>query len=89
MPAKANVNNSKRDKIPSLELLDNRKDRIITYWQIIREVEQAGFEKEMNVNLVTRQDFEQHNWENLAFNSLKEKSRYLIETRGFEEFNLS
>lgn len=88
LPSKASVNNSKRDKIPSLKLLDNRKDQIISYWQIIREVEQAGFEKEMNVNLITRQDFEQHNWENLAFNSLKEKSRYLIETRGFEAFNL-
>jgi len=88
LPAKAAVNNRKRDKIPSLELLNNRKDRIISYWQIIRNVEEAGFEKEMNINLITRQDFEQHNWENFAFNSLKEKSRYLIETRGFEEFNL-
>lgn len=88
LPAKASVNNSKRDKIPSLELLDNRKDQIISYWQIIRDVEQAGFEKEMNVNLITRQDFEQQNWEKSAFNSLKEKSRYLIETRGFEAFNL-
>jgi len=87
LPAKAKVNNSKRDKIPSLELLDKRKEQIISYWQIIRDVEKAGFEKEMNVNLVTRQDFEQHNWENLAFDSLKEKSRYLIETRGFEEFH--
>lgn len=88
LPAKAAVNNRKRDKIPSIELLDHRKDRIISYWQIIRETEQVGFEKEMNVNLVTRQDLEQHNWENLAFSSLKEKSRYLIETRGFEAFNL-
>jgi len=88
LPAKSNVNNSKRDKIPSLELLDKRKDRIISYWQVIQEIEQAGFVKEMNVNLITRQDFNQHNWENLAFDSLKEKSRYLIETRGFEAFNL-
>jgi len=42
----------------------------------------------MNVNLITRQDFEQHSWENSAFHSLIEKSRYLIETRGFEAFNL-
>jgi len=88
LPAKENVNNSKRDKIPSLELLDKRKDRIISYWQVIQEIEQAGFVKEMNVNLITRQDFNQHNWENLAFDSLKEKSQYLIETRGFEAFNL-
>ncbi len=89
LPAKATVNNRKRDKIPSLELLDNRKDRIISYWQIIWDVEQAGFEKEMNVNLITQRDFKQFNWENSAFNSLKEKSRYLIETRGFEEFHWS
>ncbi len=88
LPSKASVNNSKRDKIPSQELLDNRKHQIISYWQIIREVEQVGFEKEMNINLITRKYFELNNWENLAFNSLKEKSRYLIETRGFEAFNL-
>lgn len=89
LPAKAKVNNSKRDKIPSLELLDNRKDRIISYWQFIWEAEQTGFEKELNVNLITKQDFNKSNWENLAFQSLKEKCRYLIETRGFEEFHWS
>jgi hypothetical protein len=88
LPTKATVNNNKRDKIPSLELLDNRKDRIIYYWRIIRDAEQTGFEKEMNLNLITRHDFEQYNWENSAFNSLKEKSRYLIETRGFEAYYL-
>jgi hypothetical protein len=88
LPTKATVNNNKRDKIPSLQLLDNRKDRIIYYWRIIRDAEQTGFEKEMNLNLITRHDFEQYNWENSAFNSLKEKSRYLIETRGFEAYYL-
>lgn len=88
LPAKAKVNNSKRDKIPSLELLDKRKDRIISYWQFLWHTEQTGFEKEMNVNLITRQDFSHSNWENLAFKSLKDNCRYLIETRGFEEFNL-
>lgn len=88
LPAKAKVNNHKRDKIPSLELLEKRKDRIISYWEFLWHTEQTGFEKEMNVNLITRQDFNHSNWENLAFNSLKDNCRYLIETRGFEEFNL-
>lgn len=88
LPAKATVNNQKSNKIPSLELLNNRKDRIIYYWQIIRNAEQVGFEKEMNVNLITRRDFEQYDWENSAFHALKEKCQYLIETRGFEAFNL-
>lgn len=89
LPAKAKVNNRKSDKIPSFELLDKRKDAIISYWRLIRDVEQVGFEKELNINLITRQDFNQVNWENLAFQSLKDKCRYLIETRGFEEFNWS
>ena len=89
LPSKAKVNNRKRDKIPSLELLDKRKDRIISYWQFLRETEQNGFEKELNINLITRQDFDNSNWENLAFQSLKEKCRYLIGTRGFEEFHWS
>jgi len=89
LPSKAKVNNRKRDKIPSLELLDKRKDRIISYWQFLYETEQNGFEKELNINLITRQDFDNSNWENLAFHSLKEKCRYLIGTRGFEEFHWS
>lgn len=87
LPAKASVNNRKRDKIPSLELLEKRKDKIISYWQYIREKEQQGFEKELNVSLITSREYHKVNWENLAFNSLKNKCRYLIETRGFEEFN--
>lgn len=88
LPAKASINNRKRDKIPSLELLDSRKDPVISYWKIVHDIEQARFEKEMSINLITRKDIEQHNWENLAFNSLKEKCLYLIETRGFEAFNM-
>ena len=87
LPSKAKVNNRKRDKIPSLELLERRKDRIISYWQFLRETEQNGFEKELNINLISSQDFDNSNWENLAFHSLKEKCRYLIGTRGFEEFH--
>lgn len=86
-PAKASVNNLKRDKIPSLSLLNKRKDRIISYWDVIRKVEQIGFEKELSMNLITTRDYQKENWENLAFSALKNKCRYLIETRGFEEFN--
>lgn len=89
LPSKAKVNKRKRDKIPSLELLDKRKDRIISYWRLLWKTEQIGFEKELNINLVTRQDFNDSNWENLAFKSLKEKCHYLINTRGFEEFHWS
>ncbi|MCR9133043.1 MAG: hypothetical protein NXI08_10725 [bacterium] len=88
LPAKAKINNKKSNKIPSLELLNKRKDQIITYWKFIKGEEQKGFENEMFVNLISKNNYDQSNWENLAFDSLKEKSRYLIETRGFEAFNL-
>lgn len=88
LPAKAKINNTKSNKIPSLELLNKRKDQIITYWKFIKGEEQKGFENEMFVNLISKNNYDQSNWENLAFDSLKEKSRYLIETRGFEAFNL-
>lgn len=88
LPAKAKINNTKSNKIPSLDLLNKRKDHIITYWKLIHGVEKDGFENEMFVNLIPKKEFNQYNWENLAFNSLREKSRYLIETRGFEAFNL-
>lgn len=88
MPSKEIINKRKRDKIPSIELLEKRKDQIIYYWEFLRDIEKNGFEKEVKVSLVTNSDFQKMNWKNLAFESLKDKCQYLIETRGFEKFNI-
>lgn len=86
LPAKGKVNSDKNDRIPGVELLENSKDRIIDYWKYIYKSEPDIFTKELRVSLVNRELLTQKDWETNAFNALKEKSQYLIETRGFEEF---
>lgn len=88
LPATGKINNKKNDRIPGAELLDKSKDRIIEYWKYIYKIEPEVFTKELNVNLILEKLTDQQNWEKPAFDALKEKSRYLIETRGFEQFNL-
>jgi len=84
LPTKASINRIKSNKIPSIDLLNNSKERIIYYWECIKEKEPLGFERELKVSLVRKMD----NWENVAHKSLVEKCEYLVENRGFEVFNL-
>lgn len=88
LPTKAKINGRKDDKIPSIELLNKRKDSIISYWTLIRKSEQIVFDKELSISLVTRKKLNQQNWESVAFESLQDKCSYLIKTRGFQEFNV-
>ncbi len=87
LPAKESVNSKKRDKIPSLQLLDSRKDRIIEYWRMIKTEEQECFQREVKLNLIGNSENTGANWDVMAFEALKHKCKYLIETRGFEEFH--
>lgn len=87
LPAKAKVNNRKRDKIPSQELLIRQKDLIVSSWQSIREAEKSCFDKEIFVSLIDSRTLNEKQWETAAFDSLVQKCRYLIETRGFEAFH--
>ncbi len=88
LPAKGKVNSDKNDRIPGVALLEKSKDRIIDYWKYIYKSEPDIFTKELRVSLVNRELLTLKDWETNAFNALKEKSQYLIETRGFEEFYL-
>lgn len=88
LPSKQKVNSNKNDRIPSLNLLNKSRDRIIEYWQYIYSQEPEIFTRELKVSLVNKDLLNENNWETTAFNALEDKSRYLIETRGFEAFNL-
>lgn len=85
LPSNSKINNNKRDKIPSMRLIELRKESIINYWEIIFENLPERFEKEIQVSLLGNLPFE--NWQNPAIEKLKESCNYLISTRGFEEWN--
>ena len=79
-------NNKKRDKIPSKEILFERKDLIIDYWHTIKNAQSDRFFNEIQIALLGNHSI--NNWEQTAFTQLVNTSKYLIETRGYEEWKI-
>jgi hypothetical protein len=86
LPSRNVVNNQKRDKIPSPDLLDKRKDVILDYWSFMKESEPDVFNRELFINLVSKNDFSENIWEKQAITALINKSEYLINQRGYEAY---
>lgn len=85
LPAQASINNLKRDKIPTPELIHRRRDRILEYWSIINDSQSARFTKEIKVALLGRHGTEA--WETKGIDQLISTCDHLISTRGFERWN--
>jgi hypothetical protein len=86
LPSQSLINNKKRDKIPSGALIKKQKDLIIHYWEIIQKSEEQRFLEEIQVTLIGNNPL--INWQTSAFNQLLNTSKYLIETRGHEKWEL-
>ena len=86
LPAKPSINNNKRDKIPSVDLISKRKDIIIHYWEIIHKAQEQRFLEEIQITLLGNNPMK--NWQDSAFKQLLNTSKYLIETRGYEKWEL-
>jgi len=85
LPSSPKINNLKRNKIPSIDLIEKRKDLILYYWELIHKKLEDRFEREVKFTLIGDSSFE--NWQNPAIEKLKETCQYLITKRGFEEWN--
>jgi hypothetical protein len=82
LPARPDLNNRKRDKIPSPELINSRRDLITYYWSLIHQHNQVRFYRELQTALLgydTTTD-----WYEPAITQLTDSCNYLISTRGFE-----
>jgi hypothetical protein len=86
LPAKSKINNLKRDKIPSPELIERRKDEIIHYWDLISNYYKEQFDKEIQIALLGKNT--SSNWQNHAISQLQNNCEYLISNRGFTEWNI-
>jgi HNH endonuclease len=86
LPAKSPINNSKRDKIPTTNIITKQKDIIIHYWELIHKKHQEKFLAEIQLSLLGNQSKE--NWQNKAFDKLLNTSKYLIETRGYQQWEI-
>jgi hypothetical protein len=85
LPSDKKTNNHKRDKIPSISLIENRKDLIIQYWELLNKNQSERFQKEIQVALLGNNS--KNNWKVKAFEHLKSSCNYLINGRGFTEWN--
>lgn len=86
LPAQAKINNDKRNKIPSIEVIERQKDLITYYWEIIDSYKHDRFQKEIRLSLLgNKTDL---NWKSAAINQLKNNCNFLITKRGYEEWNI-
>lgn len=86
LPSLASINNKKRDKIPTPELIGKNKELILHYWELIHKFQSHRFEKEIQVTLLGNHPFE--DWQTTAIRQLQNSCRYLITNRGFQEWNI-
>lgn len=86
LPSLASVNNKKRDKIPTPELIERNKELILHYWELINKSKSQRFEKEIQVTLLGNHPFD--NWQTTAIQQLQNSCNYLIIKRGFQEWNI-
>ena len=86
LPSQSTTNNQKRDKIPSPDLIERRKDLILYYWDLINQNQPQRFEKEMQVALLGNNPFS--SWQQNAIKQLQSSCNYLISNRGFDEWNI-
>ncbi len=84
LPSDAQINNRKRDKIPSPGLIEKQKDLIVDYWGIIAESQARRFQKEIQIALLGHHSFD--SWKDHGIVQLQHSCHYLIEQRGYEEW---
>lgn len=86
LPSQSTTNNQKRDKIPSPDLIERRKDLILYYWDLINQNQPQRFKKEMQVALLGINPFS--SWQEFAVKQLQNSCDYLISNRGYDEWNI-
>lgn len=86
LPSQSTTNNQKRDKIPSPDLIEKRRDLILYYWDLIYQNQPQRFQKEMQVALLGNNPFS--SWQQNALQQLQNSCDYLISNRGYDEWNI-
>jgi hypothetical protein len=86
LPSNPTINNQKRDKIPTPEMIEKQKNQILDYWEIIYENQAKRFQKEIQVALLGNHAFD--SWKKNGISQLQTSCNYLIENRGFEGWKI-
>ncbi len=83
-PAAPKVNNAKRDRLPSLDLIRRRKDAIVSSWELLHQAAPARFALDSS-KLAGRQldlSSPDADWQNPLFTSFVEAVEYTASSRG-------
>ncbi len=86
LPSQATTNSQKRDKIPSVSLIDKRKDLILYYWDLVNQYQPERFQKEITVALLGNSPLS--SCKDGAIHQLQRSCEYLISNRGYEEWTI-
>ena len=84
VPADSKINGSKSDLIPNSSRLENRKQEIFSSWETLFTKYPHEFTRGLTVGLLGEEPKE--DWKEKAFERLCAISRYLIDSRGYEEW---
>ncbi len=86
LPASREMNQLKRDRVPSPDMIEDRSGAIRNYWRVLREDYHDQFDREIERSLVGRKHGEL--WEETAIKQLKERCYYLTNVRGVDEWKM-
>ena len=91
LPVREAMNASKRDSIPTPELLGSRlvKERIIGTWERLVGSYRDQFFREIGIALLGRRTIDPANWQNACYHGLTGMSSYLINQRGLMPWKYS
>ena len=81
IPVDKGINSKKSDKIPTPELVINRRESIKEIWGLIREKAPVVFDQSIETGLIGSKVSE-HQFFDKAIESLADKCQFLIEKRG-------
>ena len=87
MPTQPKLNLQKKDNLPSYALMNQRKDSIIYYWQILRGDNERRFDYEAE-KLIGRGAVDREDWELPLFSSLIEAIEVTALQRGCERWEI-
>ncbi len=88
LPATRAVNGTKSDRIPTPDLIEARRGRIVEYWEAAYAAAETLFRSDFRVSLAGMQvDFQSQAWPEEGISALQEKCAYLITERGFEAWS--
>lgn len=86
LPADSKVNGQKSDRLPSRELVRNRRDCIVHYWAQVNDAFPARFEYEAEKFMGAQ--FDRSNWETRLFATFAEAVEVTAVQRGVERWDI-